>query len=337
MHRRQDADTIGKMVRAAGWQRYAWLRHGFSTRSGGVSSIYGQIGDAGTLNLGWTEQDKPSNVAENRRRFLAAVAGQSVGIAGRPANARACFISQPSVPCSLFPVPCLVTLRQIHSGIIHVIERQDCAKKGRLQTADGRAVLRGDGLMTHVPGAFLAIQTADCVPVLVADVRRRAVAAFHAGWRGTLARIVERGIGSMRLRYGSRPQDLIAVVGPSIGPCCYAVGEEMRHEFESQFAYAPSLFSEVYDSDPVREKYPMLFLTARAPGHSNLGPQIHLNLWEANRRQLLDAGIPSGRITVVGECTSCTGAGTAAGRKYFSHRAESGFTGRMLAAVGIAE
>ena len=337
MYRPKDTKTTGEVVRAAGWQRYSWLRHGFSTRAGGVSTIYGQIGGAGTLNQGWTGQDKPSNVAENRRRFLAAVAGQTTAVTGRPANARANSISQPAVPSSLFPVPCLVTLRQIHSGMIHVIEREECAKKGRLQTADGRAVLRGDGMMTDVPGVFLAIQTADCVPVLVADVRRRTVAAFHAGWRGTLARIVERGIGSMRLRYGSRPQDLVAVVGPSIGPCCYAVGEEMRHEFESQFAYASELFSEVYDYDPVREKYPMLFLTARAPGHSNLGPQIHLDLWQANRRQLLDAGIPARRITVIGECTACTGVGTAAGRKYFSHRAESGFTGRMLAAVGIAE
>ena len=139
----------------------------------------------------------------------------------------------------------------------------------------------------------------------------------------------------MRLRYGSRPQDLLAVVGPSIGPCCYAVGEEVCFEFESQFAYAPRLFSEVYDSDPVRDKYPLLFLTARAPGHSNIGPQIHLNLWQANRRQLLHAGIPAKRITVIGECTACAGVGTAAGRKYFSHRAESGFTGRMMAAVGV--
>lgn len=129
----------------------------------------------------------------------------------------------------------------------------------------------------------------------------------------------------------------MAVVGPSIGPCCYAVGEEVRHEFESQFAYARELFSEVHDSNPVRKKYPMLFLTARAPGHSNIGPQIHLDLWEANRRQLLDAGVPARRITVIGECTACTGLGTAAGRKYFSHRAESGFTGRMMAVVGVAE
>jgi hypothetical protein len=190
-------------------------------------------------------------------------------------------------------------------------------------------------MMTNVPGVMLGVQVADCVPVLVADVKRRAVAAFHAGWRGTLGRIVERGIGRMRLRYGSRPEDLIAVVGPAIGPCCYSVGEEVRFEFESQFAYAPKLFSEVYDSDPVRDKYPLLFLTARAPGHSNIGPQIHLDLWEANRRQLMDAGLKAKRITVVGECTACARAG---GRlKYFSHRGESGFAGRMMGVVGVAD
>jgi YfiH family protein len=227
-------------------------------------------------------------------------------------------------------------MRQFHSGNVRIVEACDHAHQGRLQTADGRAVLRGDGMMTDVPGVFLGIQTADCVPVLVADVRRRAVAVFHAGWRGTLARIVERGIGAMRLRYGSRPQDLQAVVGPSIGPCCYAVGEEVLFEFDSQFAYASQLFSEVYDSDPVRDKYPRLFLAARAPGHSNIGPQIHLDLWQANRRQLLDAGIPARRITVLGECSACAGLGTATGRKYFSHRAESGFTGRMMAVIGVA-
>ena len=332
-----------KLVRAPGWQRVAWLRHGFSTKAGGVSDLYNSGDCVGSLNLGWTQQDKAANVVENRRRFLAEI---SRGSATAPTTSR----SGPAAPCSLFPVgapgerswlagvtvPCLVTLRQFHSGMVRVVENGDHAHDCRLQTAEGRAVLRGDGMMTNLPGVFLGIQTADCVPVLVADVRHRAVAAFHAGWRGTLARIVQRGIGTMRLRYGSRPQDLLAVVGPSIGPCCYAVGEEVRYEFESQFAYAPQLFSEVYDSDPVRDKYPLLFLTARAPGHSNIGPQIHLNLWEANRRQLLDAGIPAKRITVIGECTACAGLGTATGRKYFSHRAESGFTGRMMAAVGMA-
>jgi hypothetical protein len=323
------AEVRVEPVRAPGWLRYAWLRHGFSTRAAGVSSIYDSGAGVSSLNLGWTQHDEAANVAENRRRFMAAVAGEH-------AHAAATSSSVPSVPCSLLPVPSLVTLRQFHSGMLRIVEPEDLAQPDRLQTPDGRAVLRGDGMMTNLPGVFLAIQTADCVPVLVADVRHRAVAAFHAGWRGTLARIVERGIGTMRLRYGSRPEDLVAVIGPSIGPCCYSVGEEVRFQFESQFAYAPELFSEVFDSDPVRDKYPLLFLTARAPGHSNIGPQIHLDLWQANRRQLLDAGIPAKRITVIGECTACAGLGTASGRKYFSHRAESGFTGRMMAVIGMA-
>jgi len=155
------------------------------------------------------------------------------------------------------------------------------------------------------------------------------LAAFHAGWRGTLRRIVQSGVGRMRLEFGSRPSDLVAAIGPGIGQCCYAVGEEVRSEFLSQFAYAPELFCDVYDSDPVREKYPMLFLTARAPGHSDIGPSLHLDLAEANRRQLLDAGLAPDAISVLSDCTSCqTG-------RYFSHRAEHGFTGRMLSVIGI--
>jgi YfiH family protein len=233
----------------------------------------------------------------------------------------------------------LVTLRQFHSGMVRVLggpptsQRRD---KGHpaLSTADGKAVLRGDGMMTGQAGLLLGIQTADCVPVLLADTRTRAVAAFHAGWRGTLARIVERGVGRMRLEFGSRPEDLVAAIGPAIAQCCFAVGEEVRHEFESQFAYAPELFREVYDSDPVREKYPMLFLTARAPGHSNLGPQTHLDLHEANRRQLLDAGLRAETISVMGECTGCTRLPDGR-RRYFSHRMERGYTGRMLSVIGV--
>jgi len=140
----------------------------------------------------------------------------------------------------------------------------------------------------------------------------------------------------MRLQFGTRPEDLVAAIGPGIGACCFAVGEEVRFEFESQFGYAPELFSEVYDSDPVRDKYPLLFLTARAPGHSNIGPQIHLDLIEANQRQLLDAGVPAAGVSVVGECTACTRLKNGR-RKYFSHRGEHGFTGRMLSVVGSVE
>lgn len=226
-------------------------------------------------------------------------------------------------------------MRQFHSGMIRVVREADGALEGLLETEKGHARLRADGLMTDVPGVLLGVQTADCVPVLVVDVKKRVVAAFHAGWRGTVARIVERGIGTMRLVYGSRPEDMVAAVGPAIGPCCYAVGEELVSEFGSQFGYAERLFSEVYDSDPVREKYPMLFMTARAPGHSNLGPQIHLDLWEANRQQLLDAGLRPKRVTVVRQCTACS-RDAKGERRYFSHRDEHGFTGRMMSVVGVA-
>jgi YfiH family protein len=297
------------MVTIAEWEQFPWLQAGFSTRQGGRSTAY-SCGEVAEQNLGWTAEDDAATVAENRRRFIGAVGGKSK--------------------------PELVTVRQFHSGVLRLVERSagPLATPG-LTTPEGRAVLRGDGLMTRERGLLLGIQTADCVPVLIADTRTRAVAAFHAGWRGTLARIVERGVGTMQREFGSRPKDLVAAIGPAIGACCFAVGEEVQFEFGSQFAYAPELFSEVYDPDPVREKYPLLFLTARAPGHSNLGPQIHLDLWEANRRQLLDAGLKAKAISVVGECTACARLKNGR-RKYFSHRAEHGYTGRMLSVIGTA-
>ena len=286
--------------RIPGWERFPWLRAGFSTRQGGLSTIYG----AGEQNLGWTREDDPEIVARNRSAFVAEVL-QGTGLT-------------------------LVTSHQIHSGLIRDLEKEE----GPLMDENGKAAgRRADGMLSEMPGRLLGILTADCVPVLVADMRTHAVAAFHAGWRGTLARIVERGIGSMRLRYGSRPEDLVAAIGPSVGACCYSVGEEVRFEFESQFAYAPELFSEIYDSDPVREKFPLLFLTARAPGHSNLGPQIHLDLPATNRHQLLDAGLASENISMLGECTACSRLPNG-NRKYYSHRDEHGFAGRMLSVIG---
>jgi hypothetical protein len=133
----------------------------------------------------------------------------------------------------------------------------------------------------------------------------------------------------MRFAFGSRPEDLVAAIGPGIGACCYAVGEEVLSEFESQFNYASQLFREVYDADPVRKKYPMLFLTQRAPGHSSIGPSLHLNLIEANRRQLLDAGLSPKSVQIVGGCTQCHS------DLFFSHRASRGHTGRMMAVIGV--
>jgi polyphenol oxidase len=270
-------------------KKYRWLIHGFSTRRGGYSRAYG--GHA--LNLGFTKTDAKSAVERNRTAFLS-----RIGANGR------------------HPWP-LVTLRQIHSDVIHRIDEPPASP------------LVGDGMVTDVPGFVLGIQTADCLPVILVDTKRRAVGVFHAGWRGTVKRIVEKGVGVMRLQFGTHPRDLEAAIGPGVRNCCYTVGEEVRDQFTSQFDYGDRLFHEIKESDPVREKYPMLFLTARAPGHSKLPVNIFLDLLEANRRQLLDAGLSARKIQSSPHCTSCNT------DVLFSHRAEKGITGRQMGVAGI--
>jgi YfiH family protein len=267
-----------------------WLLHAFSTRQGGVSRVYG--GQA--LNLGFTKQDLRPAVEHNRQLFLKELGA----VRGR----------------NTWP---LVTLRQIHSDLIY---RADAVPE---------QPLAGDGVVTDTPGLVLAVQTADCLPVILADRKRRAIGVFHAGWRGTVKRIVEKGVGEMRRHFGSDPRNLVAAIGPGVQACCYEVGEEVRTRFQTQFTYAGSLFREVKESDPVREKYPLLFLTARAPGHSELPVKLFLDLVEANRRQLLDAGVMAKNIDATAPCTSCHA------ELLFSFRADKGVTGRMMAAAGI--
>ena len=135
----------------------------------------------------------------------------------------------------------------------------------------------------------------------------------------------------MRRRFGSSPRDLRAAIGPGIHACCYEVGNELRDKFEAQFPYARELFQEVFESDQIRERYPLLFMTQRAPGHSDLGPKLHLDLVEANRRQLLHAGLRCEGIWASELCTACRT------DLLFSYRAEGPGTGRMLGAIGIRE
>ena len=272
-------------------QNVDWLVHGFSTRRGGISQAYG----GATLNLGVTPDDTREAVERNRTVFLRAIG--AVDRRGRP-----------------WP---LVWVRQVHSSLIHLVDRPLAEP------------LVGDGLITASPSLVIAVKTADCIPVLVADRRRRAVGAFHAGWRGTVARIVEKGVGEMRRHFGSDPADLVAAIGPGVRRCCYAVGEEVQEKFHSQFAYASELFHAAFSSDPVRERYPLLFLNQRAPGHGEPPRQIHLDLAEANRRQLLDAGVPDSQISVSELCTCCRT------DLLFSHRKEQGKTGRMMGAIGV--
>jgi len=251
------------------------------------------------LNLGFTKDDSKAVVGRNRAAFL-----RELGAGSKRGARRAS--SQP-----------LVTLRQIHSDVIHFVDAVPEVQRA------------GDGLITATPGLLLGIQTADCLPIVLVDPKRRAVGVFHAGWRGTLQRIVEKGVGEMRRQFGSRPGDLKAAIGPGIHGCCYEVGTEVREKFESQFSYGAKLFREVEERDPVREKYPMLFLTARAPGHSVLPKKTFLDLVEANRQQLLAVGVPAKSIDASPLCTNCRP------DLLFSYRAEKGKTGRMLGVVGI--
>jgi len=291
------ADTEIEILRAASFERIPWLVHGFSTRNGGDSKLYG----GAALNLGFTQHDSRPAVERNRRRFISALT-QQVGqrASRRPAHGDWS----------------LVTLRQIHSDIIHCISEIP------------KEHLAGDGLITNRPGILLGVLAADCLPVILVDPKRRAVGVFHAGWRGTLKRIVEKGAGEMHRWFGTKASDLRAAIGPGIRGCCYQVGPELRAKFESQFAYSDALFRETKERNEVHEKYPLLFLTACAPGHSELPKKIFLDLAEANRRQLMAAGVSSKNISDVGFCTSCRT------DLFFSHRAEKGITGRMMAAVG---
>jgi purine-nucleoside/S-methyl-5'-thioadenosine phosphorylase / adenosine deaminase len=278
------------ILRSARLGRVPWLVHGFSTRPGGVTTAYG----GRTLNMGFTKDDVRERVERNRASVL-----------------RAAGAAEKSKPWPL------VTLRQIHSDLIHVVRSREPER------------LTGDGLVTNLAGVALGILTADCFPVLLVDTKHRAVGAFHAGWRGTVKRIVEKGVGIMRLEFGSRAEDIYAAIGPGIQSCSFEVGEEVEEAFHSQFDYAAELFHRVQESDPVREKYPLLFMNQRAPGHGNPCIKLHLDLREANRRQLLAAGVPAANIMALEGCTVCSP------RKFFSHRKEKGQTGRMLALVGI--
>ncbi len=243
------------------------------------------------LNLGFTKQDSRKDVERNRALFIKELGGPQ------------------SWP--------LITVRQIHSDLIHAVDGVP------------EQPLAGDGIITDTPGLLVAIQTADCLPIILVDPKHRAVGVFHAGWRGTVKRIAEKGVGEMRRHFGSSPRSLLAAIGPGVRSCCYEVGEEVRTKFETQFAYAAKLFREVKESDPVREKYPLLFLTARAPGHSELPVKLFLDLVEANRAQLLDAGLLAKNIDTNALCTACHT------DLLFSHRTEKGVTGRMMAVAAI--
>jgi len=187
--------------------------------------------------------------------------------------------------------------------------------------------------MTAEPGVLLNIRIADCLPVLLVDPRRRVVAAVHAGWRGALARVIEKAVGDMRRAFGSDPQKLIAALGPSIRACCYEVGEEVVGAFHGSFTGAARFFRTLPNRpEAATDRHSILFLSAYPPGHApERVPAARLDLIAVAQDQLSITGVKPANIQVADYCTACRT------DLFFSHRQEGGSTGRQVAAIGIAK
>jgi len=239
------------------------------------------------LNLGFADWDARENVNENRRLFQAALGAASHS---------------------------LVPLKQFHSDVICLFE------------APPAEACRGDASATDTPGLLLGIQTADCVPILLVDPKNRAVAAAHAGWRGTLARIAEKTVGQMQMHFGSKPVDLIAALGPAIGGCCYDVAAELVTRFTSQFVDAADWFDEPRTGE---EPNPLQWLNMAPPGHQPPPKNVRLDLRKANRSQLTAAGLREKNIFVSELCTACRP------DLLFSYRKQGPLSGRHISVIGI--
>jgi polyphenol oxidase len=187
----------------------------------------------------------------------------------------------------------LAMLRQIHSDSLHVIEAAS-------ENA-AAALPEGDGLLASNAGVLVGVRTADCLPLLLVNRRSRAVAAVHAGWRGSALEIAARTVEKLTREMGARPEDLEAVIGPGIGVCCYEVGADVAGQFAGRFDHA------------VAER----------------GGRSHVDLAAANRQQLQQAGVPESQIHLSGMCTRCLA------EEFYSYRREGDKAGRMLAVVGV--
>ena len=189
----------------------------------------------------------------------------------------------------------LVRMQQVHGANLTVVsERRDGAPTC-------------DGLFTRRNGLALVVQTADCVPLIMWDAEQNVVAAVHAGWRGTLERITERAVAMFRNKFASHTESIHVATGPAIGPCCYEVGEEIVQAFVRRFPSVEGLFS---------------------PGPRG---RQHLDLVEANRRQLVDSGISLDRIHTTGLCTSCENS------LLYSYRKEGKGVGRLYGIIATAD
>lgn len=245
------------------------VKHGVSTRLGGLSKP-----PYATLNLGLKSGDDEATVKLNRKLFCRAVDVDAAAV---------------------------VNAQQVHGDNIHLVEKKDA---GRGVDGYTTAIPDTDALITAEPGIPLMLFFADCVPVLIFDPVGKAVAAVHAGWKGTVASIAQKAVLAMQERFGTRPADCHVAIGPSIGPCCYEVDRPVVEALEQAFPWWEELVI------PQGERW-------------------MLDLWETNRRQLEVIGVHKHNIEISGVCTSCNT------ELFYSHRAEKGMTGRFGAVISL--
>ncbi len=245
----------------------AGIPHGFSTRQGGVSK-----GELSTLNFAYNREDA-ANVDENFRRFCAA---------------------------NRLPFESMVLTHQTHKDTVATVDAS-FKNKGR-----ERSLRETDGLVTATPGVGLVCFVADCVPILLADPKAKVVAAVHSGWRGTVQGIAARAVEKMEA-LGAKPQNIIAAIGPSIGPCCFEVGPEVQEAFDCAF---PGMLP---------------LCPSRREGHSMI------DLWQACRLVLEGAGLAKNRIFCCEICTYCNN------KQFYSHRYTNGRRGNQIGAIGLEE
>lgn len=243
------------------------VKHFVSSKNGGFSS-----GNFQSLNLGFGTDDNPESVLKNRLALSA-----SLGI-----------------PLDWFVFP-----QQTHSANIAIVDNSNLGQGTRSRD---NAISNTDALITNSKNIFIVTQVADCVPVLLFDKENSVIAAIHAGWKGSLQEITRLTIEKMANTFGSQPSEIIAAIGPSIGPCCYEVGLEVEENFLSKSTHYKECFSEINGT-------------------------IHFNLWKANKIQLLTSGVFHENIEIAEICTYCNH------DDFYSSRYGKGNTGRFAAGI----
>lgn len=267
LNTRRDQDLVYYTFPA--FEAFPFVRHGFSTRLGGVSE-----GIYASMNLSFTRGDDPEKVRENFRRIC-----KSMGVSEEQ----------------------VVVSAQEHHTVIHNATAAD----------RGRGVIRErgytdiDGLLTDEPGVVLCTQYADCVPLFFLDPVKRVVGTSHSGWKGTVARIGAVTVDRMCSDYGCDRRNILAAVGPSIGPCCFEV------------------------DTPVYEAFSRMKEFDSGCHQARPGGKFHIDLWEVNRRILQASGISPEHITVTDLCTRCRP------DVFWSHRATGGDRGSLAGFIAL--